>query len=68
MYILGLCLFAKLNFSLRSFAVTPTLMFARTCAFVQSKRVVNNVGVFQNGSGSTGCVVGCLSHFSVQRC
>ena len=53
-------LFAKLNFSLRSFAVTPTLMFAHTCAFVQSKHVVNNVGMIQNGSGSTGCVVGCF--------
>ena len=28
-----------------------------TCALVQSKRVVNNVGVFQK---SLGCVVGCF--------
>ena len=43
----------KLNFSPQSFAATPILIFA--C--VQSKHVVNNVGVLQKGLG---CVVGCL--------
>ena len=33
------CCRFNLNFSLRSFAATPTLMFARTCALVQSKCV-----------------------------
>ena len=58
-----------LNFSLQSFAVMHSLMFVCTCAFLQSKRVDNNVGMFQNGSGSTGCVVWLfLSRFSVQQC
>ena len=47
----------KLNFSLRNFVAMPILMFAN----VQSKHVVNIVGVFQK---SRGCVVCCFCFIS----